>query len=184
MRVSVVLLQGDRHEYEADPQAGQVRHEDEVRREVRLHGEEGREVREAAEARREEDRPEGQGKEGKCEMTLDISKIKLVLVALTGGVSGILSYLLGLFNTQVLGKIKDKEEAQAYLKDTRAASTFVGAILENHASSFSDKTKESVTNVRAALELLATSLEDLNLTQDELDDVIDRVKTAIKSFKS
>ena len=115
---------------------------------------------------------------------MNISKIKLVITALTGGVAGIIEYLLDLFNDQVLAKIKDKETGLMYLKDVRSLSTCAKEILENHSAQMSEAKTAAGQKTVDALDELAKALEDFKLEPDELDAIVEKVKAAVEAWKA
>ena len=114
---------------------------------------------------------------------MKISTIIALYALLTGGVWGVLKYLLNAINTQVLGKIKDKATGLKYLKDVQAVYALVRAILENHANDISQERKISGEAILAALEELTKALEDFEVNETELDGIIAKVNAAIDSFK-
>lgn len=114
---------------------------------------------------------------------MNISKIKGMFALLTGGLAGLIKYVLDAFNTQVLGKIPNKETGIKYVKDAQALSAFVGAILANHSEDLSEKRKAVLEAILAAVDELAKSLEDFQVNQEELDAIIDKVQAAIDAWK-
>lgn len=114
---------------------------------------------------------------------MKISKIKAALALLTGGLGGAIKYLLDVINTQLLGKIPNKETAAKYLRDVQAVDALLRAILGNHASDISEKRKECMEAILEALAELSKALEDFTITEDELDFIIVKVNAAIDAFK-
>lgn len=114
---------------------------------------------------------------------MSISKIKAWIALLTGGMAGIVKYVLEAFNKQVLGRITNKETAAKYIKDAQALSAFLGAILENHSADLSENRKAALKSILEAVDKLAVSLEDLQVSQAELDAIIEKVKAAIDAWK-
>ncbi|MBO6031910.1 MAG: hypothetical protein J6Q22_10755 [Prevotella sp.] len=114
---------------------------------------------------------------------MNISKIKAAYALLTGGVAGIIKYFLGIFNTQILGKIPNKEASVKYLLDVRAAHTFIGAILANHSEDISEGRKSVLLSILAAIDELAKAIEDFEVDETEFDEIIQKVKKAIDAWK-
>ena len=102
---------------------------------------------------------------------------------LTGRIVGLLKYFLDVFNTQVLAKLPNKETAGKYMKDAQAFYALLRAIMENHAEDLSDKRRESLKAILAAIEGLTKALEDFQIEADELDMIFEKVKDAIDKFK-
>lgn len=114
---------------------------------------------------------------------MEVNKLKAIYALLTGGVAGLLKYLLNALNTQVLGKIKDKETGLKYLKDAQAAYAFVRSILTNHSKDISEERRNRGETILAAIEELTKALEDFEVNESELDGIIAKVNAAIDSFK-
>lgn len=114
---------------------------------------------------------------------MGISKLKAIWALLTGGITGILKYLLTAFNRQVLGKITNKETGLKYLKDAQAVYAFVRAILDNHKNDLTEEKKKRGEAVLAAIEELTKALEDFEVDVDELNAIIAKVNEAIDAFK-
>jgi len=114
---------------------------------------------------------------------MNISKIVALYALLTDGVTGIVKYVLKAINTQVLGKIKDKETASKYLKDAQATYTLVRTVLDNHADDISDEKKKRGEAILAAIEEFTKALEDFKVEETELDKIIAKINTAIDAFK-
>ena len=114
---------------------------------------------------------------------MGISRLKSLLALLTGGIAGLIKYLLGVINTKVFGKIKDKETGLKYLKDAQAAYALVRALLENHAADLSEEKRKRGDAILAAIEELTKALEDFEVNETELDGIIQKVNAAIDSFK-
>lgn len=115
---------------------------------------------------------------------MEISKLKALYALLTGGIPGIIKYILGLFNTQVLGRIPNKEEGAKYIKDAQAVYAFIRAILDVHQADFSDKRKESLETILAAIEELTKAIEDFEMSETELTAIVDKIKVAIDAWKA
>jgi Rad3-related DNA helicase len=115
---------------------------------------------------------------------MEISKLKALLALLTGGVPGILKYILGLFNTQVLGRIPNKEEGAKYIKDVQAVYALIRTILDVHQEDFAEKRKESLETILAAIEELTKAIEDFEMSENELTAIVDKIKVAIDAWKS
>lgn len=114
---------------------------------------------------------------------MNISKIKAVLAILTGGLAGIIKYVLDAFNTQVLAKIPNKETGLKYLKDAQAVYAFLRAIMENHSDDLSEKRKAALESILAAIEELTKALEDFEVKQEEFDEILIKVNEAIDAWK-
>lgn len=114
---------------------------------------------------------------------MKISKIKSIFALLTGGISGLIKYLLDVFNTQVLSRIKDRDCGTKYIKDAQAISAFIKSILDNHANDLTEKRKEAICSILAAIDELAKALEDFEVNREELDAIIDKVQEAIDTWK-
>ena len=114
---------------------------------------------------------------------MNISKIKALYALLTDGVTGIFKYLLKAINTQVLGKIKDKETAAKYLKDAQATYVLVRTVLDNHADDISDEKKKRGEAILAAIEELTKALEDFKFEETELEGIVVKINEAINAFK-
>ena len=114
---------------------------------------------------------------------MNISKIKAALALITGGLAGIIKYVLLVFNEQVLGRIPNKETAAKYLKDARATSAFLHAIMENHSEDLSEDRKGKLNAILAAIEELTKALEDFEVNEVELDEIFKKVSDAIDEFK-
>lgn len=114
---------------------------------------------------------------------MDISTIKSLFALVTGGITGLLKYLLTSFNTQILSRIQDKETGLKYLKDAQAAYALVRAVLENHADDLSDERRKRGEAILAAIEELTKALEDFHVNETELDGIIAKVNDAVDAFK-
>ena len=114
---------------------------------------------------------------------MNISKIKALYALLTDGITGIIKYVLKAINTQVLGKIKDKETASKYLKDAQATYALVRTILDNHADDITAEKKKRGEAILAAIEEFTKALEDFKVEETELDEIIAKINTAIDAFK-
>ena len=114
---------------------------------------------------------------------MEISKMKAMLALLTGGVAGIIKYVLDVFNQQVLAKIPNKETGAKYLKDAQAVYTLLRAIMDNHADDFSAQRKEIFVAILAAVEELTKVLEDFTVSETELDAVVAKIQAAIDAWK-
>ena len=114
---------------------------------------------------------------------MKISKLKSIFALLTGGLAGLIKYVLDLFNTQILGRITNKETGLKYIKDVQAFSTFLRVIIENHSDDFSEGHKAALNSILAAVDELSKALEDFEINQDELDAIIEKVKDAIDAWK-
>jgi hypothetical protein len=114
---------------------------------------------------------------------MKISKLKSIFVLLTGGLTGLIKYVLDLFNTQILARIPDKETGLKYIKDVQAFSVFLRTVVEIHSDDLSDSRKAALNSILAAVDELAKALEDFEINQDELDAIIEKVKDAIDAWK-
>lgn len=109
-------------------------------------------------------------------------KIKIGFAAMFGGVAGLIKALLDWFNAKVLAKL-DKETTALVCKDVLAFSFFLSTILENHKARFTETQIAALTATIDAVNALAKAMEDVNITPEELDEIIDRVKDAIDAWK-
>lgn len=114
---------------------------------------------------------------------MKISKLKAALSLLTGGFAGIIKYVLNVFNEQVLGRIPNKEAGVKYIKDAQAVYAFIRAIMENHSEDLSAERKECLSAILSAIDELTKALEDFSINEQELDDIIIKVKDAIDAWK-
>lgn len=115
---------------------------------------------------------------------MQFSKFRAMLALAFGGMSGVVKYTLDVFNSQVLGKLTDKEAGARYIKDAQAVNALLRAIMENHSTDLSEKRKESLSKILEAIEELIKALEDFKIEPDELDAIIEKVKDAIDAFKT
>ena len=111
------------------------------------------------------------------------SKIKAALVVLFGGVSGLIKYILNVFNEQVLAKIPNKETGAKYLRDAQAVYAFLRAIIDNHSADLSDERKKCLESILAAIEELTKALEDFKVEETEFSSIVEKVEDAIDAFK-
>ena len=114
-------------------------------------------------------------------MKLEISKIKLVWKLLTGGASGLGTYALELGNSALASlNASNKQSIQAVLN-------YMTKIL-NTLKAFSwlipTKWQTAYSKTLKAVEDTATALEDLQLTQEELANVITAYSSAVDAWKS
>lgn len=114
---------------------------------------------------------------------MNISKIKAALALITGGLAGIIKYVLNVFNEQVLGRIPNKETGAKYLRDAQATYAFLRAIMENHSEDLSEDRKGKLNAILAAIEELTKALEDFEVNEGELDEIFKKVSDAIDAFK-
>jgi len=114
---------------------------------------------------------------------MNLSTLTSIYVLITGGLAGLIKYLLEAFNKQVLGKITDKKTGLKYLKDVQAVYALVRTIMENHAADFSEKRKAAGDAILAAIEELTKALEDFEVNETEFDSIITKVKEAIDAWK-
>lgn len=114
---------------------------------------------------------------------MHISKIKAALALLTGGLTGVIKYVLKKFNEQVLGKIPNKEVGLKYLRDAQATYAFLNAVIENHSADISEARLGKLKSILAAIEELTRSLEDFEVNETELEGIIKKVYDAIDAFK-
>ena len=115
---------------------------------------------------------------------MNASRLKALWIMLTGGVSGILKYGIDLFNTQVLGKISNKEEAVKYVEDAKAVYSLISAILKNHESDLTPDRKASLEAILAAVSELTNAIDDFEMTEDELTAIVGKIKIAIDVWKA
>lgn len=114
---------------------------------------------------------------------MTISKLKAILALITGGLAGIIKYVLNVFNKQVIGCIPDKETAAKYLRDAQATYAFLRSIMEIHSEDLSEDRKVKLNAILAAIEELTKALEDFEVNESELDEIFKKVSDAIDAFK-
>ena len=114
---------------------------------------------------------------------MSISTLTSIYALLTGGLAGLVKYLLEVFNKQILGKITDKETGLKYLRDVQSVYALIRSIIENHAADFSEKRKAAGDAILAAIEELTKALDDFEVNETEFDGIIAKVKEAIDSWK-
>lgn len=114
---------------------------------------------------------------------MNISKLKAALALLTGGLPGVIKYVLNVFNEQVLGRIPDKETGLKYLKDAQATYAFLRAVMENHTEDLSQEKLNILSSILTAIEELTKALEDFHVNETELDGIIAKVNLAIEAWK-
>lgn len=114
---------------------------------------------------------------------MTISKLKAVLALITGGLAGIIKYVLKVFNQQVIGSIPNKETAAKYLRDAQATYAFLRAIMEIHSEDLSEDRKVKLNAILSAIEELTKALEDFEVNETELDEIFKKVSDAIDAFK-
>jgi len=115
---------------------------------------------------------------------MNISKIKAVWKLTTGGVAGLIEYLLDLFNDQVLAKVKDKEEFAAYAEDVAQFVFFLDGVMNRHTKWMSDAKRAAFSATINAVKELADALKDCKFEASELDAVIEKIKAAIEAWKA
>lgn len=103
-------------------------------------------------------------------------------INLMGGVEGIVEMLLEWFNEKVLQRIKDKDEFAAYAADVEAFATFLDGVFERHTKWMSEARKDALVATINAVRELAAALKDANVTKDELDAIVDKVKEAVDKW--
>lgn len=114
---------------------------------------------------------------------MNISTWKSIVALLTGGVKGLLKYGITAINTQVLANIKNKEDVKKYLLDVQLCTSCISGIVDNHKDDISDTTKESMKTIVEALDSLAKALEDFEVNETEINEIVDKIKIAIDSFR-
>jgi len=110
---------------------------------------------------------------------MNVSKVKMIFKYMTGGFEGIVEYLLDLFNDMIQRLPKD--EVAKYAQLAKDIAVFVDniatALIKNEAKKLAAKaTAQCFAD-------LATALLDSELTEDELDCIIESVKAAIKAWQ-
>ena len=114
---------------------------------------------------------------------MSTSKIKAAFTVLFGGISGLIKYVLNVFNEQVLAKIPNKETGAKYLRDAQAIYAFLRAIMDNHSADISDERKKCLEAVLAAIEEFTKALEDFKVEETEFGAIVEKVEDAIDAFK-
>ena len=110
-------------------------------------------------------------------------KLKLGITFLFGDVTTLLVWAVDWFNTSVLQKIKDPEEASLYCKDVKDFAFFLRSVLARHSSWMTEAKRKAFIAVIDAVDCLAAALEDLNISKEELTRLVDLVRKAIKAWK-
>ena len=111
-------------------------------------------------------------------------KIKIGFAALTKGTDGLISALLTKFNNSVLKKIKNPDEAKLYSQDIRDFCFFMRTVFNRHQNWMRSSSKAVWISVFDSLDVLASALEDCDLTQEEFDTFRAAVRTAIANWKA
>jgi len=109
---------------------------------------------------------------------MNISKVKVALKYLTGGIESVIEYLLDLFN-EMISKLPAEEVAK-YAQLAKDISVFVGNLCVLIKD---DKKKIAAQATAQCFADLAVALYDSKMTKTELDALIDEVKAAIKAWK-
>ena len=112
---------------------------------------------------------------------MEISKLKLTWKYLTGGVDGIVEYLLDQFSTQVLSKASPELLAK-YCSDVKALSIFIADVVVNHKDDLGEHKTSVAKSIIAGLGDLASALSDGKVTKDELDHIVDEIEAMVKLF--
>ena len=109
---------------------------------------------------------------------MKISKLKVAVKYLTGGVESVVGYLLDLFN-EMVAKLRGEDVAK-YAQLAKDISVFVN----NLCVLIANEAKRNAARATAqCFADLATSLLDSKLTKEELDGVIDAVKAACEAWR-
>lgn len=114
---------------------------------------------------------------------MKISKLMLVIKACQNGVTGVLGYLLEVFNEQVLARIEDKDEFAAYAGDVAAVASFLDGVFGRHEKWMGEAKRPAFSATINAIRELADALKDATVTEDELDAVVGKVKDAVEAWK-
>lgn len=112
---------------------------------------------------------------------MDISKFKIVWKYLFGGIGSVVDYLLEILNTALaaLDPAK-KEKVQAVLN----LALKVLAALKTLQFLCPVKWQTAYGLTVKAVQTLVTDLEDLNVTQEEMNEIIKEFKAAVEAWKS
>lgn len=110
-------------------------------------------------------------------------KLKLLGTFVFGDMADVIGWALGWFNASVLGKIKSPEEAGLYCKDVKDFAFFLRSVLARHSGWMAEAKRNAFLAVIDAVDCLAAALEDLNVSKEELTDLVKRVRKAIKAWK-
>lgn len=109
---------------------------------------------------------------------MKISKAKIIIKYLTGGLASVVEYILDLLN-ELIAKLPAVEVAK-YAQLAKDAANFV----QNLTVLITDEKKKRAAAITAqAFADLAAALIDAHITEDELNAVVDRVKEAIDAWK-
>ena len=112
---------------------------------------------------------------------MEISKLKVVWKALTGGVSGVVEYLLDLLNN-ALDNLSDgnKETVEKVLN----LALKVLSVLKVCGCFIPTKWQVAYADTVEAVETVCNSLEDLSLTKEEADKIADAFAKAVADWKA
>ena len=109
---------------------------------------------------------------------MNISKFKVVLKYLTGGLASVVEYLLEQFNG-LIAKLPAEDVAR-YAQLAKDIANF----LANLCDLISSEPKRNAAKLTAdAFADLAAALIDSKITSEELDTIIDAVKAAVAAWK-
>lgn len=114
---------------------------------------------------------------------MNISKFKLIWTAMTGGVTGVIEYLLDIFNKQILSRIHI-DKAALYAGSVKAVADCLNNIFNLWAGKIGEEKAKAFVATIEAVSALAKALEDANVSEDELDLVIAQVKEAVEAWKA
>ena len=109
---------------------------------------------------------------------MEISKIKAIWALVTGGFAGLAVYLLEAVNKWFATLSRDKFARAASI--VRAIANAISILIETFLPA---KYVDAANKTLDALNTLAMSLEDGEVTKDELDADIDAVEAAIAAWK-
>jgi len=109
---------------------------------------------------------------------MNISKLKVVLKYMTGGIESVIEYLLDLFN-EMIAKLPAEEVAK-YAQLAKDVAVFVSNLCVLIPS---EAKKVAAKKTAECFEELAAALIDSKMDKEELDVIIEKAKIAIKAWK-
>lgn len=109
---------------------------------------------------------------------MKISKVKVVLKYLTGGVESVVEYILDLFN-EMVAKLPAEEVAK-YAQLAKDVSVFVGNLCVLIKS---EDRRDAAQATAQCFSDLATALLDSKLSKEELDGIVAAVKSAVEDWR-
>jgi len=110
---------------------------------------------------------------------MNVSKVKLVLKYMTGGIAGVIEYLLDLFNAMI-----DKLPKDEVAKYAQLASDISNFIKNLCSSLITDaEKKDAALKTAEAFNELAIALLDAEVTPTELDAITEKIAAAVEAWR-